>query len=459
LPGTYSRYVPFISIIGDFLLLNLLFVAGFIQFMDSTICFAPRYLLFYIFLNTAWMILIFVFGANQTDRNTSKKSLFIAYLKIIVFFFFLFLIYFQITSLSYYPRYYIKYLFPVFFALLLGWKFLLYYAFYLYRQRGFNYREVIILGMTPVTIDLQTYFNTNRWHGYRFLGFFDEHKNEDLPVLGNWNDLGQYMESTHVDEIYIALNAIPQVVMTEIFETISGYPVKIRIVPDLGTFLFKSAELISYGSLPVLQIHPGPLSYWYNRLVKRIFDVLLSLIVIVFVLSWMTLVLYLIYLFGSREGVFFRQRRTCISGRTYSCLKFRTMKKNTESDFKQATQGDDRVTTVGGFLRRHSLDELPQFINVLVGDMSVVGPRPLMRAHTEQYKKLISRFMLRHTVKPGITGLAQVNGFRGEIRNMSDISNRVSNDVQYIESWSFNLDLKIIFMTIWVIIRGQMKAY
>ena len=134
------------------------------------------------------------------------------------------------------------------------------------------------------------------------------------------------------------------------------------------------------------------------------------------------------------------------------------MKKNAEADLKQATKDDERITPVGKFLRRYSLDELPQFINVLLGDMSVVGPRPHMLIHTEQYRQLISHFMLRHTVKPGITGLAQVNGYRGEIKNLNDLRNRVDHDVQYIETWSFNLDIKILVMTLWVIIRRQNEA-
>jgi exopolysaccharide biosynthesis polyprenyl glycosylphosphotransferase len=247
--------------------------------------------------------------------------------------------------------------------------------------------------------------------------------------------------------------------MPEITEIISEYPVKIRIIPDLGNFSFKSAELISYGTLPVLQIHPGPLSYWYNRLIKRVFDFSLSLFMLIFILSWITLVLYLVSLFGNREGVFFRQRRTCSDGNEFSCIKFRTMRRNKDTTARQASNDDDRVTPVGRILRKYSLDELPQFINVLMGDMSVVGPRPHMLKHTEEYRQLIKRFMLRHTVKPGITGLAQVNGFRGEIINLSDIHNRVENDVYYIENWSFNLDIKIIFLTLWVIIKGQKQAY
>ena len=135
------------------------------------------------------------------------------------------------------------------------------------------------------------------------------------------------------------------------------------------------------------------------------------------------------------------------------------MRKNEEADLKQAQKDDERVTGAGRFLRKFSLDELPQFINVLLGEMSVVGPRPHMLKHTEEYRRLIKRFMLRHTVKPGITGLAQVNGFRGEIRQLSDLEHRVENDVYYIENWSVNLDVRIIFLTFWVIIKGQKRAY
>jgi putative colanic acid biosysnthesis UDP-glucose lipid carrier transferase len=450
----YSKNIPFIAITGDFILLNLLFVWGFCYLACNGPCFSPKLVSFYLYLNITWLILVFVFGANKFDRNIRKKSIFFVYVKIIVFFFFLFLLYFQVTPLSYYPRNYIKYLFPLFFILLISWKFSLYFAFSFYRKKGFNYRNVIILGCTPQTRNLQKYFITNKWHRYRFLGFFDDDKNNSDQVIGQWNELKQFIAHTQVDEIYLAWNGIPPSVMPEITEIISEFPIKVRIIPDLGNFIFKSAELISYGTLPVLQIHPGPLSYWYNRLLKRSFDLVFSLVMILFVLSWMTLFLYVISILSSRQGVFFRQRRTCSDGREFTCIKFRSMRNNEETEPGHDMSNDDRITPVGRILRKFSLDELPQFINVMLGDMSVIGPRPHMLKHTEEYRQLIKRFMLRHTVKPGITGLAQVNGFRGDIKNFSDIHNRVENDVYYIENWSFNLDLKIISLTLWVIIRG-----
>jgi Undecaprenyl-phosphate glucose phosphotransferase len=459
LPSRYSRYIQTFSIIGDFFILNLLFVIGF-YFQDYTgQWLAPVYVTFYAYLNFTWFILIIVFGANKIDRNTTRKSIFFVYIRIVVFFFFLFLLYFQATPLAYYPRPGIKYLFVVFFLLLIAWKFLLYYAFYLYRKQGYNYRNVIILGFSIATQGLRDYFINNQWHGYRFLGFFSDHRDLKNNVVGSWSDLREFIDQNHIDEIYLALNCVPKEALNEISGIISDYPIQVRILPDMGSFYFKSAELINYGSVPVLQVHPGPLSYWYNRMIKRVLDVAMALLVIVFVLSWMSIVLFLISRLGSRDGVFFLQRRTGSDNRVYTCIKYRTMRKNDEADLKQAEKDDDRITPVGRFLRKYSLDELPQFLNVLLGEMSVVGPRPHMVRHTEEYRRLIKRFMLRHTIKPGITGLAQINGFRGEIRQLSDMEHRVENDVYYIENWSVNLDVRIIFLTFWVIIKGQQQAY
>ena len=458
MPYKYSRYIPFISLTGDFLILNLLFVAGFCLLHKSEDCFGPDYLLFYTYLNLCWLVLVIVFGAHSTDRNTRKKSILFAYIRIIVFFFFLFLMYFQVVPLSYYPREQIGYLFVLFFFILVAWKFLLYYAFVLYRRWGYNYRTVIILGRNDGTSELQKYFETNPWHGYRFAGFVDEKPDPAQAVLGNWSELKSLIEQFRVDEVYMDIHQIPKKHIQDIIATLTEFPVRVRIVPDLGNLAYKSAELITYGQVPVLQVHPGPLSYWYNRLMKRSFDVIFSLLAIVLVLSWLTPLIFLVSLISGDGSVFFRQKRTRIDGRVFTCLKYKTMKDNAQADTEQATRNDPRITPAGRWLRMFSLDELPQFFNVLMGDMSVVGPRPHMLKHTEEYRRLVKKFMLRHTVKPGITGLAQVNGYRGEITCNADIENRVRFDVRYIENWSFNLDLKIILITFWLIVRGRLKG-
>ncbi|NOU46062.1 MAG: exopolysaccharide biosynthesis polyprenyl glycosylphosphotransferase [Bacteroidales bacterium] len=454
----YSRYITIISLTGDYLLLNLLFVVAFWLESDFRV-FGAKYILFYLYLNISWLSLIIIFGAYRMSRNTQKKAILFTYLKIIIFFFFLFLMFFQIVSLAYYPRTFIKYLFPAFFALLIIWKYTLYYSFLLYRKRGFNYRNVLIIGYSVKSDELYQYFSNNIWHGYRCLGFIDEKSDDSGQILGNWNDLNKIIRNLEIDEVYLALEAIPKEKLSAITEVLSNFPLKIRIVTDLGNFSNKNIELAIYGNIPVIEIHPGPLSFWYNKLLKRAFDLFVSTFVIVIILSWLTPLLIFISFLTDRKGVFFRQSRTSIEGKEFTILKYRSMTINADADIKEAKHNDERITSLGRLLRKTSLDELPQFYNVFVGTMSVVGPRPHMLAHTEQYRKIVKHFMLRHAVKPGITGLAQINGYRGEIRKLSDIKNRVELDVQYIKNWSFTFDMKIIALTFWVLIRGQKEAY
>jgi len=197
----------------------------------------------------------------------------------------------------------------------------------------------------------------------------------------------------------------------------------------------------------------------FNNFVKRTFDIVVSLFVIVGILSWLTPILGLIIKLESKGPVFFKQKRNGLDYKEFYCYKFRSMKPNPLADLEQITKGDERVTGVGRIIRKTSIDELPQFINVLKGEMSVVGPRPHMVSHTHMYAEKVDKFMVRHFVKPGITGLAQVSGYRGEVEDETDIINRVKYDIFYLENWSIFLDIKIVFQTIYNAIRGEEKAY
>ena len=211
--------------------------------------------------------------------------------------------------------------------------------------------------------------------------------------------------------------------------------------------------------MPVLEFRSIPLDDSYNLALKRVFDVVFSTLVIVFVMSWLTPILALLIKFESHGPVFFKQKRNGYNYKSFSCLKFRSMVINKEADLIQVRKADDRVTVVGKFMRQTSIDELPQFFNVLIGDMSVVGPRPHMLSHTDMYANKVDKFMVRHFVKPGITGLAQVSGFRGEVESDSDIIGRVKFDIYYVENWSVLLDVKIIIKTIIKAVKGDEKAY
>lgn len=196
-----------------------------------------------------------------------------------------------------------------------------------------------------------------------------------------------------------------------------------------------------------------------SKFIKRLFDIIFSLFTIIFVFSWLCPILAILIRLESKGPVFFVQLRTGKNNEHFKCYKFRSMRVNNDADKRQATRDDQRITKIGALLRKTSLDELPQFFNVLIGNMSIVGPRPHMISHTEKYSQLTDKFKVRHSLKPGITGWAQISGLRGEVNNTEAMLKRVDADVWYMKNWSFLLDIKIIFLTFWITLKGDKNAY
>ena len=215
----------------------------------------------------------------------------------------------------------------------------------------------------------------------------------------------------------------------------------------------------TFDDVVVLAIRREPLSSPGKRFVKRLFDIVVSGLFLCTIYPFIYIAVGIAIKFSSPGPIYFKQKRNGLDGKVFECIKFRSMKVNAQSDTLQATKDDPRKTKVGNFLRKTNLDELPQFINVFKGDMSIVGPRPHMLKHNEEYSHLIDRYMVRHFVKPGITGWAQVNGFRGETKKLSEMAGRVQADIWYLEHWSFWLDVRIIFKTVSNMIHGEEKAY
>ncbi len=213
------------------------------------------------------------------------------------------------------------------------------------------------------------------------------------------------------------------------------------------------------GYIPIILRRTIPLDEFFHKIIKRLFDITFSILIIVGVLSWLIPVMAIIIKLDSRGPVFFVQKRNGLNNKEFKCFKFRSMEVNELADIEQVSKNDNRITKVGKFIRKTSIDELPQFLNVLLGDMSVVGPRPHMVSHTNMYAERIDKFMVRHFIKPGITGLAQTKGFRGEVESDNDIINRVRYDIFYMKKWSILLDLKIIFSTVYNTLKGDQKAY
>ena len=245
----------------------------------------------------------------------------------------------------------------------------------------------------------------------------------------------------------------------ELIDFCDKFMIRFKLVPDFRGFIFKRVNIDFFEDVPVITLREEPLRDFVNRFAKRTFDIIFSSFVIIFILSWLYPLIAILIKLSSRGPVLFKQERSGLNNEIFLCYKFRSMRLSNDSDIKQASKGDSRITRIGKFLRKSSIDEFPQFINVLIGDMSIVGPRPHMLLHTEEYSSLIKKYMVRQLVKPGITGIAQVRGYRGETKEVEDMEGRVRLDVWYIENWSLPLDINIVFLTIWNVFKGDEKAY
>lgn len=323
-------------------------------------------------------------------------------------------------------------------------------------KNGRNTRTAVIVGAGDLGQILAARIISAEWMGIRILGFFDddtrkeEKRIQDVPVLGKGSDVSAYVRHRHVDQVYLALPMRAEKRMRELFDALQDCTASVFLAPDLFIFELLGAREQDVDGLPVFALCDTPLSGPFG-IVKRMEDIILSLIILLSIFPLMLLIAIGIRL-SSQGSVFFKQYRYGLNGKQIKVYKFRTMTVCENGDeVRQAKHCDPRVTRFGAFLRRTSLDELPQFYNVLQGRMSIVGPRPHAVAHNEQYRKLIRSYMWRHKVRPGITGWAQVNGWRGETDTLDKMKKRVEYDLDYIRRWSVWLDIKIILLTV---IRG-----
>lgn len=334
-----------------------------------------------------------------------------------------------------------------------------------YRLKGGNYRNVVVIGNNSSIKKMTSFFNTRQEFGYRYIGYFSDKNQTDKKYLGNVQDAFSYIlkeELGHDDcihEIYCSIAELTQEKIKDFIDFADNNLKTLKFIPDSKEIFRKGMSIEYYDYLPVLHLRKSHLERPLNYLLKRIFDIFFSLLVIIFVFSWLVPILYVFVKLDSKGPLFFSQLRDGIDGGKFYCFKFRSMAQNDLSDKIQATRNDQRVTKVGRFIRKTSIDELPQFFNVFLGDMSVVGPRPHMLSQTEKFRNIVDKYMVRHFVKPGITGLAQVKGYRGEVEKNSDMENRIRYDIFYIENWSFFLDIKIVIQTVTNAIRGEDKAY
>ena len=333
-----------------------------------------------------------------------------------------------------------------------AFKFFVYYLLLRFRVVfGGNYRKTIIIGSGDETKFLSNYFNDKKEAGFKLKKIFSDEL--------NINTITNFILKEGIDEVYCCLTTVNPEMLNQIVNFAESNLKEVKFIPSYGKVYSKKLVYQNYDFIPILSLRTIHLEDPFNSFIKRCFDVLFSLLVIALFLSWVTPLLAILIKIDSKGPIFFKQKRNGFNFQEFYCYKFRSMKINKQANILQATKNDFRVTKLGRVLRKFSLDELPQFFNVLIGDMSVVGPRPHMIKENEKYKTSIDKFMVRHYVRPGITGLAQIKGFRGEIETDEDIINRIKQDIFYIENWSFILDVKIILVTIFNIFRGEKKAY
>jgi putative colanic acid biosynthesis UDP-glucose lipid carrier transferase len=445
--GRYSGFIKPISYVADLALINTF----------GLLCFEDIYpLSFLLFISFGWVITSLVSSFYEVHRfSTIIRILKLLFRQILLFSLLIFAYSGINLNLNLNPKLITKYILVSFFCIAI-FKYLMFFFLKRYRSifKG-NIRKTIILGKTPQSESLEKFLIDTPFYGFinkKIICFKDRSKLDIEAIF-------DYISNEEIDEIFCSISELNNEDLLAIVNYADNNLKVVKFIPDRSKVLSKKLRHDYYGIIPILTFRTIPLDDPLSALLKRVFDIVFSLAVIVLILSWLTPLIALVIKVESKGSVFFTQSRNGYNFKSFKCFKFRSMVVNPKADLEQVTRGDARITIFGQLLRKTSLDEMPQFFNVLKGDMSVVGPRPHMLSHTDMYAKKIDKFMVRHFVKPGITGLAQVSGFRGEVETDKDIIGRVQHDIFYIENWSFFLDLKIIFQTLYNTIKGEEKAY
>jgi putative colanic acid biosynthesis UDP-glucose lipid carrier transferase len=405
-------------------------------------------------LTLFWLLIAYYSGFYEVYRNTKETSIL---LKLIKQFFFIWIITFAYIGFKY--KYVttneVTYYILVCFFTVSFFKFFIFFFLKKYRliYKG-NIRKIIVLGAEKNIEEIVTYFRENPFLGYQIYQAIDLKTNKEF----SFPKLYHYLIDNKIEEIYISLKDVRNNEIEKLIDFADNNFITLKLIADSKSTLYRNLAVEYYGYIPIISLRKIPLDREINKRLKRSFDILFSIFVIIFILSWLTPLLGILIKIESNGPIFFKQNRPGLKEQDFICYKFRSMQLNITTE-QEASRNDPRVTRIGRFIRKTSVDELPQFFNVLLGDMAVAGPRPHLWAQNKTYGNKIQKYMVRHYVKPGITGLAQVKGCRGEIETEVDMMNRIKYDVFYIENWSIFMDFKIIFQTIVNIFKGEEKAY
>lgn len=457
----YAAFIRFINICYDIFVLNLILLLLLSISLNTpiTLNLINNNKLIIIWLNLLW-VLSSVIGKLYLFRNLIyfKEGIrkyvgtFIIFLILEVFLDFLL---FNNTLLK---RSLLELFFIIYGALLLLARLIFYALKKIYALELFSGKKVLLVGQSNFVEKVRMQMFLKKELGFIFSSKFDESEFARDYIIAR-DKLFDLVKESGAEEVFFIKTDISNDHLYDLTRELDRLTIRVRIIPDFFNFYTKPQNLSFIGDIPLLSLRREPLESLFNRMLKRGFDISFSICVILCVLSWLFPLLAFIIKIESRGPIFFKQKRSGRDNKPFWCFKFRSMYLNPESDFLKASKNDVRVTRVGSFIRKTSIDELPQFFNVLMGNMSIVGPRPHMLTQTIDYSNLVEKYMIRHFVKPGITGWAQVNGYRGEIIQSEDLEKRVEYDIWYLENWSFLLDIQVILLTVYYVIVGQKKAY
>ncbi|WP_294733599.1 exopolysaccharide biosynthesis polyprenyl glycosylphosphotransferase [uncultured Flavobacterium sp.] len=449
--GRYSKYLRPISILFDILVISTVYRIFFNELNVNNLHFTAYQI-------GCWSIISYFLGFYEVYRYTTAIQIISKLSRQGILFLLSVIAFFPFAKQTLFSGQAIAEYMVLAFVIITSFKFLLFYYLKEYRiATGSNKRNVVIVGFTPQAINLRQLFDTRTDYGYNFQGYFSD-KEKDSQIVGGISDIKDFTTINAIDDIYCSMNELDNMQMKDLVEFAEINNKTIKFIPDTKNIFSKNLRIDYYEFFPVLSLRKTPLHEPIAKIVKRGFDIVFSLLVIILILSWFTPLMALLIKLESKGPAFFLQSRPGIDETEFFCYKFRSMQINKRTE-QSVVKNDPRITRVGKFIRKTSLDEMPQFLNVLKGEMSVVGPRPNLWSQNKKYSSIIKKYGTRHYVKPGITGLAQVKGCRGEISTDEDMINRIKYDVFYIENWSLLLDLKVITQTVVNIIIGDEKAY
>ncbi len=410
--------------------------------------------------NTAWLICAYLSSVYINNNTLDFRGLF---KRTLVALFLLFLIdevFFIFYPIPHYWQF-LTYSLAGFTSFIVVSRLAYIYLVYYLNNKGTYKKNVALIGYNKVARQLVKSLTKDKT--VILSGYFDDQAIDikgALPILGSVKDCISMAIANDINEIYATVSPETNPDLYILAEQAERNFIRFKFIPDLKSFVNRDYHIDFVGEgTPTLALRSEPLERLTGKIKKRVFDVIFSLLVIVFVLSWLLPLLAILIKLDSAGPVFFTQARSGKNNQPFTCIKLRSLTINEEADSKQVSRDDTRITRLGRFLRKSNLDEFPQFFNVLVGNMSIVGARPHMLKHTEEYAKIQSNYMVRHFLKPGVTGWAQVNGFRGEIKEKAQLSMRIEHDIWYLENWNIWLDVRIIFSTFFSTIKGDKNAF